>query len=210
MDEGQKTPTFMCIACPCSDAGHIVLLPEVVYFPVLCPCLLSLTFSPNPLNCIGDAVIHRPRCTRAPTGDCSVGYFLPDYTAYAEILGMYARLGPQPILRDNDAAAIMSPEELRRKVEGLALGGLLISNPCNPTGACVAVLCMRPCPDQVPGPPVPMPMASSATVTGCIAWSGCASHLFIPLLMPVPGRCAISASCSRGQIVLEEPYGVQF
>eukprot|EP00667_Euglena_gracilis_P009394 EG_transcript_9540 len=69
--------------------------------------------------------------------NCSVGYFLPDYTAYAQALGVYNSLGPQPLLQDDETALYMPPAELRRKVKGLALSALLMSNPCNPTGSVV-------------------------------------------------------------------------
>lgn len=68
---------------------------------------------------------------------CSVGYFLPDYTAYAQALGVYTNLGPQPLLQDDESRPYMPPTELRRKVRGLALAALLMSNPCNPTGSVV-------------------------------------------------------------------------
>jgi aspartate/methionine/tyrosine aminotransferase len=66
-----------------------------------------------------------------------VGHFLPDYTAYAELLDVFRRFSPIPILLDPERGYEFSAEELRREVLGRGLGAILMSNPCNPTGKLV-------------------------------------------------------------------------
>ena len=63
-----------------------------------------------------------------------LGHFLPDYTAYAELLDIFRRFTPIPILLDPEHGYDFSLEQLRREILGRGLGGLLLSNPCNPTG----------------------------------------------------------------------------
>lgn len=66
-----------------------------------------------------------------------MGHFLPDYTAYAELLDVFRRFSPIPILLDPDDGYAFSADELRREILGRGLGALLMSNPCNPTGKLV-------------------------------------------------------------------------
>ena len=61
-----------------------------------------------------------------------LGHFLPDYTAYEELLDLFRGFVPIPILADQ--RRLPSPEVLRREIVGRGLGALLLSNPCNPTG----------------------------------------------------------------------------
>lgn len=63
-----------------------------------------------------------------------VGHFLPDYTAYEELLDVFRRFTPIPILLDPESGYDFSVRQLRREVLGRGLGALLMSNPCNPTG----------------------------------------------------------------------------
>jgi aspartate/methionine/tyrosine aminotransferase len=67
-----------------------------------------------------------------------MGHFLPDYTAYAELLDVFRRFSPIPILLDPDKGYAFSADELRREVLGRGLGAILMSNPCNPTGKLVS------------------------------------------------------------------------
>lgn len=67
-----------------------------------------------------------------------MGHFLPDYTAYAELLDVVRRFSPIPILLDPDDGYAFSADELRREILGRGLGALLMSNPCNPTGKLVS------------------------------------------------------------------------
>ena len=61
-----------------------------------------------------------------------LGHFLPDYTAYEELLEQFRGFLPIPILAKK--RRLPSPEELRKEIVGRGLGALLLSNPCNPTG----------------------------------------------------------------------------
>jgi hypothetical protein len=74
----------------------------------------------------------------AALGPINLGHFLPDYTAYEELLGIFRLFSPIPILLDPDRGYDFSLEELRREVTGRGLGGLLLSNPCNPTGRVIS------------------------------------------------------------------------
>jgi len=63
-----------------------------------------------------------------------LGHFLPDYTAYEELLDVFRRFQPIPILLEPNEAYSFTPEQLRREVLGRGLGAILMSNACNPTG----------------------------------------------------------------------------
>lgn len=66
-----------------------------------------------------------------------LGYFTPDYTAYEDLLVTFHRLDPCWIeLRPEDGFRI-DPKALEDRVVKEKLGALLISNPCNPTGAVI-------------------------------------------------------------------------
>jgi aspartate/methionine/tyrosine aminotransferase len=67
-----------------------------------------------------------------------MGHFLPDYTAYEELLDVFRRFTPIPILLDPEGGYDFSVRQLRREVLGRGLGALLLSNPCNPTGKVIA------------------------------------------------------------------------
>lgn len=75
--------------------------------------------------------------TCAAVGPVNLGHFLPDYTAYEELLDVFRRFTPIPILLDPERRYDFSLRELRREVLGRGLGALLLSNPCNPTGKLV-------------------------------------------------------------------------
>jgi aspartate/methionine/tyrosine aminotransferase len=66
-----------------------------------------------------------------------LGHFLPDYTAYAEVLDIFRRFNPIPILLEPDRAYAFDAEDLAHEIQGRGLGALLMSNPCNPTGKLV-------------------------------------------------------------------------
>jgi aspartate/methionine/tyrosine aminotransferase len=70
----------------------------------------------------------------AAVGAVHVGHFLPDYTAYEELLDVFRRFTPIPILLDPESGYDFSVRQLRREVLGRGLSALLLSNPCNPTG----------------------------------------------------------------------------
>ncbi|KAG7664577.1 uncharacterized protein J8A68_001871 [[Candida] subhashii] len=68
--------------------------------------------------------------------DCYLSFFLPDYTAYAEMLSLFKNFAPIPVpLKEADNYEIhlkIIKEELTR-----GISALLTSNPRNPTGRCM-------------------------------------------------------------------------
>ena len=70
----------------------------------------------------------------ATLGRTHIGHFLPDYTAYEELLGSFGTFAPIPVLLDPDSDYTFSIEALRAEILGRGLGAFLLSNPCNPTG----------------------------------------------------------------------------
>lgn len=73
----------------------------------------------------------------AALGTVNLGHFLPDYTAYEELLDVFRLFSPIPILLEPRRGYAFTPEELEREIVGRGLGALLVSNPCNPTGKLV-------------------------------------------------------------------------
>jgi aspartate/methionine/tyrosine aminotransferase len=73
----------------------------------------------------------------AAVAQINLGHFLPDYTAYEELLDIFRRFTPIPVLLDPERGYRFTTEQLRREVLGRGLGGILMSNPCNPTGKLV-------------------------------------------------------------------------
>lgn len=82
----------------------------------------------------------RAALTRAAAalGEINLGHFLPDYTAYEELLSIFRAFSPIPILLDPVRGYDFSLRELEREVLGRGLSALLLSNPTNPTGKLVA------------------------------------------------------------------------
>jgi N-succinyldiaminopimelate aminotransferase len=78
----------------------------------------------------------RAALTRAAAsiGQVNLGHFLPDYTAYEELLEIFRAFTAIPILLDREKQYAFGPEDLRREVQGRGLGAVLASNPANPTG----------------------------------------------------------------------------
>ena len=70
----------------------------------------------------------------AALGNVNLGHFLPDYTAYEELLSNFRLFSPIPILLDRERGYRFDAADLRREVVGRGLGAVLRSNPCNPTG----------------------------------------------------------------------------
>src|SRR5687768_2903191 len=73
----------------------------------------------------------------ASLGHINLGHFLPDYTAYEELLDVFRLFSPIPILLEGDRGYAFSAADLRREVLGRGLSAVLISNPSNPTGKVV-------------------------------------------------------------------------
>jgi aspartate/methionine/tyrosine aminotransferase len=81
----------------------------------------------------------RAALTRAAAalGHVNLGHFLPDYTAYEELLDVFKAFTAIPILLEGDRGYAFTVDELRREVQGRGLSALLLSNPCNPTGKAI-------------------------------------------------------------------------
>ncbi|TPX63602.1 hypothetical protein SpCBS45565_g06502 [Spizellomyces sp. 'palustris'] len=70
-------------------------------------------------------------------GDANVGFFLPEYTAYEQLLGIFKRFVPIPTPLHPETGFHVSPEFLRQEVADRGLGVIVCSNPANPTGQMV-------------------------------------------------------------------------
>ncbi len=70
----------------------------------------------------------------AALGRVNLGHFLPDYTAYEEMLDLFRVFHPIPIPLDPRQGYNFSRERLEEEILGKGLSALLLSNPCNPTG----------------------------------------------------------------------------
>ena len=70
-------------------------------------------------------------------GRTNVGHFLPDYTAYEELLDSFGTFVSIPVLLDTDRSYEFTIEELRAEILGRGLSAMLLSNPGNPTGKLV-------------------------------------------------------------------------
>jgi aspartate/methionine/tyrosine aminotransferase len=89
----------------------------------------------NVAICGGGRVgIMRACATVAPI---HLGHFLPDYTAYEELLDIFRRFQSVPILLDPERGYEFTAQDLRREILGRGLGAILMSNACNPTGKLV-------------------------------------------------------------------------
>jgi aspartate/methionine/tyrosine aminotransferase len=81
----------------------------------------------------------RASLTRAAAslGHVNLGHFLPDYTAYEELLDVFKAFTSIPILLEGERGYAFTVEDLRREIMGRGLSAILLSNPCNPTGKLV-------------------------------------------------------------------------
>ncbi len=71
----------------------------------------------------------------AALGEVNVGYQLPDYTAYEDMLGLHlGRITPIPVRAQEKDGFAVPIARLAREVQDLGLGAYVLSNPCNPTG----------------------------------------------------------------------------
>jgi hypothetical protein len=76
--------------------------------------------------------------TVAALGKVNLGHFLPDYTAYEELLDVFRTMTSIPILLSRERGYSFPVRELRRELMGRGLSALLLSNPCNPMGRLVS------------------------------------------------------------------------
>ena len=81
----------------------------------------------------------RASLTRAAAslGPVNLGHFLPDYTAYEELLDIFKAFTAIPILLEGARGYAFTADDLRREILGRGFGAILLSNPCNPTGKLV-------------------------------------------------------------------------
>lgn len=70
-------------------------------------------------------------------GNINMGHFIPDYTAYEELLSVFKAFTSIPILLDAESGYRIPLEALKKEILGRGLSALLVSNPCNPTGQLV-------------------------------------------------------------------------
>jgi aspartate/methionine/tyrosine aminotransferase len=75
--------------------------------------------------------------TVAALGEINLGHFLPDYTAYEELLDIFRPFTSIPILLDPDEGYAFGIDQLEREITGRGLSALLLSNPGNPTGRAI-------------------------------------------------------------------------
>lgn len=82
----------------------------------------------------------RTALTRAAAslGSINLGHFIPDYTAYEELLDIFKAFTSIPILLDGERGYSFTADDLRHEVLGRGLSAVLLSNPCNPTGKLIA------------------------------------------------------------------------
>ncbi|HEV3190228.1 MAG TPA: pyridoxal phosphate-dependent aminotransferase [Polyangiaceae bacterium] len=81
----------------------------------------------------------RAALTRAAAslGHINLGHFLPDYTAYEELLDIFKAFTSIPILLEGQRGYAFGIGDLRGEILGRGLSAILMSNPCNPTGKLV-------------------------------------------------------------------------
>lgn len=70
-------------------------------------------------------------------GNINMGHFIPDYTAYEELLSVFKAFTSIPILLDAEAGYKIPAAALKKEILGRGLSALLVSNPSNPTGQLV-------------------------------------------------------------------------
>lgn len=78
----------------------------------------------------------RTALTRGGAALCEtrLGYFIPDYTAYEDLLTAIHWCTPVLVANTANDRFAIAPDDLRARVREAKLGALLLSNPCNPTG----------------------------------------------------------------------------
>ncbi len=67
-------------------------------------------------------------------GASHIGHFLPDYTAYEELLGSFGTFIPIPIPLPKETNFELGKSDVEKEILGKGLSALLLSNPGNPTG----------------------------------------------------------------------------
>lgn len=70
-------------------------------------------------------------------GRTNIGHFIPDYTAYEELLGSFGSFAPIPILTKQTDNYTLSTRQLEEEILGRGLSVALLSNPSNPVGSVI-------------------------------------------------------------------------
>lgn len=70
-------------------------------------------------------------------GRTNIGHFIPDYTAYEELLDSFGSFVPIPILTKVEENYSLSAEQFEQEILGRGLSVALLSNPGNPTGSVI-------------------------------------------------------------------------
>lgn len=70
----------------------------------------------------------------ASLGTVYLGHFLPDYSAYEEMLSIFKKFVPIPQTLEPEKGYTMPVSEMRKEIRGKGLSVVLLSNPSNPTG----------------------------------------------------------------------------
>lgn len=71
----------------------------------------------------------------AVLGNVNLGYSVPVYTAYENLLGSFSSFVPIPTHCSRESGYRLSPDEIRKEIRDRGLSTFLFSNPNNPTGA---------------------------------------------------------------------------
>lgn len=67
-------------------------------------------------------------------GDIVVGHFLPEYSAYEQMLGIFKRFVPIPTVLEEETKYHIDPETINKEITARGLGLIVASNPRNPVG----------------------------------------------------------------------------
>ncbi|WP_440617089.1 pyridoxal phosphate-dependent aminotransferase [Cysteiniphilum sp. 6C5] len=70
----------------------------------------------------------------ATMSNINLGHFLPDYTAYEELLNVFGGFVSMPISYRTAEGFKPNVAEMEKAMINMGLGAMLLSNPCNPTG----------------------------------------------------------------------------
>jgi len=74
----------------------------------------------------------------ASIGKINLGHFLPDYTAYEELLNLFSDFVSIPIPYNQETSFSPSAKEIESYIINMGLSAILLSNPCNPTGQTIS------------------------------------------------------------------------
>jgi len=75
----------------------------------------------------------------AALGEGKLGYQIPDYTAYEDMIGYHhGRLEPIALQTTEEEGFTLSAERFRGEIAAHGLDAFVVSNPCNPTGQVIA------------------------------------------------------------------------